>query len=316
MKTYTLGKTDTPGLYRVVNLEGDWNHYYDEPSKIYLRAVNYILRSGYAKGPGFFNAALKSTPEEWEKKLTEAGDRGDAIHQIIKRALDGEKINRFSKVLAENNIDYRPLQNHEWEAILAWGAFWAAHDMALIVSERSVRNLKEGYAGTLDCLARVRKSCGSRSCVCKDFTGKIVALDWKSGSGIWPEYHSQNTSYVHAIESDSQNPFHGLKIEGEAVVRIGTQHQNGGYQAEWRDREGMKGAWARFLAARTIHDESYKPFDPEKEIYDIPEILDLEIQHDTPREIPEKDAPKTAGEMTLEEFNQATSSVKPKADPK
>ena len=45
-----------PKLFRVVDIHGEWEHYFDEETGRYLRGVSSILHRGYAKGFGFYKA--------------------------------------------------------------------------------------------------------------------------------------------------------------------------------------------------------------------------------------------------------------------
>lgn len=284
MKTYTLSRTNNPKLFRIVDWDGDWTHYaHIESGKIediaqaqVLRAVNFILDNGYAKGQGFYEWLKKITPEEAEKKLKDAGDKGDAIHQLIAMCLTGEKVSKATPVLAEDNLTTRPSTWSEWEAYLAWAHFWTIHGVKRIAHEEAVANLLIGYAGTTDCIGRITKACESKYCKCVPMVGQIGILDWKSGSGIYDNYGAQFAAYS---KSDLSHLIGGNKIEFTAAIQIGCNHKsNGGYKAEWYDQKETEKHWLEFLAAKTIHDAHYRPFDPNKEIYDIPETVEVSVE--------------------------------------
>lgn len=275
MKTYELQPTSDKDLFRVVDRNGNWKHYFHEPTKKYLRSVNNILDEGYAKGYGFHRYLLGITKEEAEKKLKEAGDRGDAIHQFIKTIfIQLGKVNRQTAVRAEDNRNERILTDDEWEAILAFQSFWQKHQPKLIAFEKAAYNLEEGYAGTLDAIIRLTKRCEVKTCQCKDLVGKVGLYDWKSGGGIYGSYGAQVAAYARA-----ENIRELIPINYTAILRIGTNHKTtGGYEFQPYDRDETKTHYREFMAARDIQDAEYEPFDPEKEIKEIAETIDLVIE--------------------------------------
>ena len=62
-----------------------------------------------------------------------------------------------------------------------------------------------------------------------------------------------------------------------AIDRVGTRHARG-YELEFYDKAETKTHWQEFLAALTIAQSEFKPFNPEKEIYDIVESVELTIK--------------------------------------
>jgi len=286
MKTYELRATSNPHVFRVVDRAGEWAHYFEDTTNTYLRGATSILGRSYPKGEGFYIALKRATPEEWDRKLSEAGDRGDAIHQFIAKILSGEQCDRHTKVLAENNIDYRELADDEWDAILSFERWWNAHAPKLIAYEQTVASLSLGYAGTLDVICRLTKSCGARCCNCKDAVGKVALLDWKSGGGIYESYGAQVACYAY---SDLSHLLHGLTVTVTGIVRIGTSHvTTGGYECKFYSQEETARNMDRFLAAKLLDDQNYRPFDPAKEIRDIPETLSLTIEREEISTVAEK----------------------------
>lgn len=273
MKSYELKATHDKDLFRVVDRNGDWKFYFHKPTKQYLPAVNYVLDTGFAKGYGFYKWALSKSPDEAEKILQAAGDKGDAIHQFIAKIFTGEAKDRSCRILAEDNQTERTLTNDEWDAILGFQEFWNAHEPVLIVSEMSVYNLKAGYAGTLDAVLKLTKQCDNKLCKCKSFIGKVGVWDWKSGGGIYPSYGAQNAAYG---ASDNLKRFLGKrKVEYTAIARIGTNHKKG-YELKFYDRKESNANYKKFLSAMDIAD--IKPFDPAKEVYEIPDVLNIQIK--------------------------------------
>lgn len=269
MKKYTLQDTSNSNIKRVCDRNNNWLHYHLVKENKDLRAVNYILDKGYAKGLGFYTALKNSSPEEWDKKLEKAGDKGDAVHQSIRTTLQVGKFSIEDKVLSENNKDTRVLTFEEWECILAFGRFWNDHDMKLVDVEQTVADEKNGFAGTLDMIATMRKSCGGRYCDCTPHINKLGLWDHKSGSGIYENYGAQLAAY----ESAQLGHLHRY-IEYTAIDHLGTNHKVG-YKLEFYDLGETAKHWKEFLAAKTIHDATYKPFVLEAENENIPDLIEL-----------------------------------------
>ena len=268
MKSYTFKETKDKDLFRVVDGNGDWTHYFHKPSGKYLRAVNHILNTGYAKGPRFYDWLKNKSAEESERILKTAGDRGDAIHQFIEIALKLKKVNRFTPVMGDDGKE-KVLTGGEWEAILAFGRFWQAHKPKIIASDYPVYNLKLGYAGTLDILFRLTETCGSKTCECVDAVNQVNLCDFKSGGGIYNSYGAQLAFY-----SNGENL--GFAVDSTSILRIGTSHKSG-YEFRLYGKEETQKHWTEAKAALCISDSEYKEF-TEKEIYDIPELLDLTVE--------------------------------------
>lgn len=294
MKTYTNEPTKDKDLFRVLDRNGDWTHYYHAPTGKYLRAVNFILDAGYAKGKFFYEWLKNKSAADAEKILKDAGDRGDAIHQFITKIFDvpfreqtikGEfveyefkDVDRLTTIKAEDNHADRLLTNDEWDAILAFATFWKAHEPKLIAYEFPAYDLKLGYAGTGDAIIRITKECEVRSCPCKGLAGKVGLLDWKSGGGIYGSHGAQVAAYskagsIKAMLLPEQRPTY------TAILRLGTNHKTThGYQFDVYDRKETDSHFQEFKAAIRISNADYKPFDPATEIVEIPDNLDMKVE--------------------------------------
>lgn len=299
MKSYELRATSHPKIKRVVNRKGDWDTYLLEPENAYLRSATAILSRGYAK-PGLLEWAKNHSADEADEILRAAGDRGDAVHQAIAMILSGKTVDRKTKVLAENNQDYRDLTDSEWDCLLSFDRFWIAHQPKLLTSEATVANVTAGYAGTLDAIVRITKSCGARCCNCADFVGALVLVDWKTSGGIHANYGAQVAAYCLALPAMTpylKAPY--PRVDKTAIIRLGTNHKTtGGYQCEFYDTPDTQIHYSEFLAAKTIDDATYRPFDPEKEIMQIPEVLKLKIEREEEPKKPRKPRARKAAKPT------------------
>lgn len=281
MKKFELSPTSNPDLFRIVDRKGDWTHYWHEPTKTVLRAVNFILSKGFEKGEGFYIALKNSTAEEWEKKLEKACDKGDAVHQAINQFLSGDgtkKFGRDMKVLADDNLNLRELTDEEWNVVLSFVRMWEAHAFKIVAKEETVCNLELGYAGTLDWIARATKECdkvcGTRGCKFKDVIGKLGLLDHKSGSGIYENYGPQLAAYVHC---DLSKFIKDKKIEYTAIDHLGTKHVCG-YDVEVYDEKETDVHFEEFKSAIVIANSRYKPFNLDEENEEIPDEVTITVE--------------------------------------
>ena len=272
MKTFSLQGTSDPNLFRVVDLKGDWRFYYQKKAKKYLLGVTTVLDMGYAKGQRFYEYLKNGNKEEIESKLEKAGDKGDAVHQLISMFLFNGKSAMSDDILAEDNKTKRKPTMEEWKALLTFTNFWQAHDPKLYAHEFAVHNLKFGYAGTVDAVIEITKKCESKLCGCGKYVGKVGVWDWKSGGNIYNSYGPQVAAYGQADQMRKTKH----RPEYTAILRVGTKHVRG-YETEFYDKEETKLHWNEFLAALTIAQSEFKPFNPEKEIYDIVEKVELKI---------------------------------------
>lgn len=302
-KTYEYLPTRNPELDRVVDREGNWNHYRNNKTGRFYRAVSYINSTGMAK-PDLMDWLRRTTPEEIERRLSVATPRGTRIHRGIESIfdlafLDFEKpaeakligtstikMNRQMLVADPKTNQSVALSNDEWDAMLSFSVFWIRHAPIIIRYEYSVKSEKHGYAGTPDIVCILTKVCGVRTCPCAEAVGKVVVLDWKSGSGIRNEYGPATAAYLFADEMAE------LKPVGTGIVRLGTEHKlTSGYEFKFYDKDAVKKHFLQFKAAIIISDSIYKPFNPDTDIQEIPDSFELTITNQLPA-APEKVAKK------------------------
>lgn len=270
MKTYTLEKTNSKKLFRVVDTNGNWTHYYHKPTDEYLRAVNYILKTGFTKGERFEEHLKNGEKAELERKLKLAGERGDRIHDMISYILTNKgKADMQTPVFNEETLQQELLNMDEWKCILAFQEFWNRHEPILIDYEFPTWNLNHGFAGTGDALLILTKKCDDKYCKCNKLIGKIGLYDWKSGRGIWEDQGPQTSAY-----SKGENLDH--PVDYTAILRLGTRTRRG-YEFEPYNKKQTEIHWKEFLAAIQISDATYRPFDSKK-IYDIPEKVNIKIK--------------------------------------
>jgi len=295
MKTYEKKSTLDPKLFRVVDIYGEWEHYFDEESGRYLRGVSSILHRGYAKGFGFYRAMQNLSAEEWERRLKAGGERGTALHEFVRAILDGNAFDRHLKIAVDHGDAFRELTIDEYLSALAWARFWTLHDPLLVAHERPVKNLREGYAGTFDVILILRKKCGDRYCKCAAFLGKLGLWDLKTGPGIYDDHGPQIAAYANGDLTPIIGDRH---IEYTAILNLNANTDRG-WKTEFYDEVATERHWQEFLSAKCIDDATYRHFNAEKEIYDIPETLNITVEREAaPAGAPEPEKAKAKKRRT------------------
>jgi hypothetical protein len=260
VKQYTLEPTKNPGLFRVVDMNGDWTHYlYAAPgtdpreSKVFLRSVNDILEHGYPKDTRFEQWLLRTLPQKREEIMRYACEKGRSIHHMIDELIQED--NMPTNLAASENMRH--------QAILSFVRFWELHAPVIITSEYPILNFDLEYAGTLDAILKLTKCCGKALCPCKEIIGKLGVWDWKTGSRIKQEHFAQVGAYKNGKNVKEILP-KGMTVEYGAILRIMAPHADRNtYQLKTAVGKRFDECFEQFLAAKTIAGFSYKGFDPD-----------------------------------------------------
>lgn len=179
--TSILSIISKPGLYKWYEANGTKKAY---DILTMLKEGAPIVYSYVANNlpPGF----LLSGKEHAEA----AASRGSSAHGYFEKILKGQEIDlsgedRAVVASVSNFKDYLKLSEFE-----------------TIKSESVIFSKKYKYAGTMDALIRHRD-------------GRIILRDWKTSSGIYPEYALQAIAYKSAAEEMT-----GEKIDDIEIVRL------------------------------------------------------------------------------------------------
>ena len=105
------------------------------------------------------------------KSKEKAGARGKDIHKVIENLIRG-------KITKQNG----PIRKY----IEAYKAFQKTTPHRVLASEKIVYSKKYGFAGTLDCIAKLK-------------SGEIVILDFKTGKNVYWEASLQLSAYLQAL---------------------------------------------------------------------------------------------------------------------
>lgn len=148
-----------------------------------------------------------------------AGQRGTRIHLGVENLIGGY-------TLQQN--DYT---TEEWVKLESFVKWYRDYQPEIIATEMAIFSKKGGYAGRLDCIAKVN--------------GQVVVIDWKSSKAIHESFALQVASYAHAIEEMTD-----LKITGTSILQLGASNKNGYRYAEyvnWQDNykvfQNVRATW-------------------------------------------------------------------------
>lgn len=122
----------------------------------------------------------------YRAKSKEAMDIGTKVHEAIQNFFDSNLTMKADEVQDED-------ARRGFEAFLLWGA---THDVDIISYEQVVSD-GETYAGRYDMLATV--------------DGVLTLVDFKTSTGIWPEYWMQTAAYASCLQEN---------VQAVAVLRI------------------------------------------------------------------------------------------------
>lgn len=117
-----------------------------------------------------------------------ARDIGSEAHQLIDDAIKG----RTPSIVATD------------EALNAFEAWerWSRDNVAeYVANELSLISTIRGYGGTIDAIGRMKD-------------GRLMLLDWKTGSGFYDSYPLQVAAYVILARE------HGYMVDGAMVIRL------------------------------------------------------------------------------------------------
>ncbi len=240
--SHTYEPTYDKNILRFVDREGNWTHYWIKNKKIFVPAVNHIIRVGYPKGERFYNYLLNATPDIAERKLLTAGEEGARTHDAIRDLISGEKVTLHSRYFHEITERYEPLSIEEWYNIEAFSNWVQKYQPEVIVHEHSLWSDVYKYAGTLDFIGTILVPEGDKIFPKEIWNTRIlILLDWKTSAGIWDDYELQVAAYRKAaLESLSSKlplsiPEYSKLWTG--IVRLGTNHKSGYEMKVWNEDE-------------------------------------------------------------------------------
>ncbi len=252
---YTHEPTSDPNIFRFVDRAGDWTHYWIKDQRMFVPAVNHVIRVGFPKGERFYDYLLNAHPDEARRRLATAGEEGARSHEAIRDLIRGDRINLDTRYFNELTDRYEPLSRDEWSNIEAFYEWCMKYDPHVAFYETAVWSKTHRFAGTIDFIGTISVSEGDKLFPKESWGTRILILiDWKTSSGIWDEYELQVASYRKAaleyIPDKLPRELRGNVWTG--IVRLGTNHKLGFEMKVW-DPETSEKNFDIFCAAEQIY---------------------------------------------------------------
>ena len=170
---------------------------------------------------------LKGAPDS---KRDKAADRGSVIHNVLDAYLKGKSLPDFNE--------------DEFAVALSADAFLNDYKPVIVATEVTVYSPAMNYAGTCDLFCRI--------------DGEPWLLDWKTGSGCYPEYALQLHAYSvaeRAIVDDFDTPAPWYKPRLGVVHLTPTGYELRPVEATWESRDA---AWRALVAVHGWSKEADK----------------------------------------------------------
>ena len=184
-----------------------------------------LIYWGYNRGIADGERRAKGEDEEglYASRDT-AAEVGSRVHQMI----EGMILGKETKALEDPELE-------AWaqDTFKSFRDWWADNDFKVVALEVPLFHEEFAVAGTFDCVARSK-------------TGKLVLLDWKTSSGIYPDYLVQVRAYAWLWEENLRD-----QIDGFHIVRF-SKERNGGMEHRQWSRASMDTCleqWIRWVQA-------------------------------------------------------------------
>lgn len=275
--SHTYEQTSNKNICKFVDREGNWTHYWIKSKKMFVPAVNHIIRLGYPKGERFYQYLLSVTPEVSEKRLRTAGEEGARTHDAIRHLIEGKRITLESLYYNDISKNLEPLTPEEWYNLEAFQSWCAKYQPHVLIVEYTVWSDVYKFAGTIDFLGTIHVPEGDKTFP-KEIQGRRIPIliDWKTSSGIWDEYELQTAAYRKAFLEKSVKQLDSTMKNGlwTGIVRLGTAHKIGYEMRVWNEEESERN-FGLFTSAYNLYiRKAGDVFEPE--LKQIP--IELEIR--------------------------------------
>lgn len=200
---------------------------YVEAELLYRATDPVVIAAGWKPDEIYIKNLCKEAKAAPWRKSQDAADIGSIVHRFAELYALGEK----------PPLPINPQARAAAEQFLGW---WEGNHVEVIAAERKVYNRAWNYAGTVDLIAEVRGA------------GLVIA-DFKTSSGIWPEYRLQLAAYQGAYEEEHP----GMEIDQRLCLRFG---KDGAFESAAYET-GFLPDWHGFMAALNLHrwQESISP---------------------------------------------------------
>jgi hypothetical protein len=153
--SHSYEPTNDKNIFRFVDRDGDWTHYWIKNKKKFVPAVNHIIRTGFPKGERFYAYLMNTSPDQAARRLATAGEEGARTHDAIRHLIDGKRVMVGSTYFNELTKSYEPLSAEEWRNLRAFANWSNRYKPEELVHEYTVWSEHYQYAGTLDFIGTI-----------------------------------------------------------------------------------------------------------------------------------------------------------------
>ena len=178
-----------------------------------------------------------------------AGKSGTKIHQNIELLLEGKELTREGSFTTE-----------EWVKLESFVKWHQDYKPEVIALEVPVFSKKGGYAGRVDCIAKIN--------------GELYIVDWKSSANIHKSFPLQFAAYANAIEENTD-----FVINNVAAIQLGAKNKTGYRFVTYPDWKELHYPTFQAVQKTWLYDNFDSLKNPkELPILKLPAVLKLDIK--------------------------------------
>jgi hypothetical protein len=253
------------------------------PEFTYKPSVTWIT-SFYPKGVAFYKWLADKGWNEAEALKVSAGDKGSKVHKGIELLVGGAEVKMEDKLTNKSTGEAEELSVEEYECLMSFVDWYKATEPQILTSERIVESNEYNYAGTVDCIAKIK--------------GETWIIDFKTGQNVWPEYELQLSAYKQALIEMKED----VKDAKLAILQLGYKRNKRLYKfTEVEDKFKL------FLGAKDIWQNECGKVSPKQVEYPLSlSLKKKEEENNKPKpkknELIKKDAVRkdTASQLALD----------------
>lgn len=255
-KSYQYVETKNPDIFRVVDRNNKCQWYWRKSSDQYFNSVDRLLAEGYKE------ADLVDYAMEEDVEILQ-----NSIEDILSSTKN--EIN-ISQAGSETGLQH-------WDSMVGFARFWEDHAPIILASSATLFNSMFKYAGEAHAIIILTKECGNDACPCHNLIGKVGLYRWQTD-----EPHPSDVARLCALAvaenlGEYLPPSEGLGYTSVLTIS-GGESAVSAYKISNYTQDDLAEAWPRFVGAVRIFEFVTTPFDPDKDIFDIPNTISFKIK--------------------------------------
>lgn len=283
MKNYIFVPTKNPDLFRVQDRLGHVDRYWRKSSDQYFSDIDEVLAEGYKD--------IDARDDSMDEQVL---DLNATIETVL--SVESEVVH-----LQQTESEHVLFEPYQWDAMVGFANFFERHEPILCASTAVLYNSMFKYAGTAAAILILTKDCGSpETCPCKDLIDKIGLFNWQ-----FDEPHPTDIAKLCSLSVSDNISEYIPPLSSLGYTAILTLSASGATLQPYRfssfTPDEMTDAWPRFIGALRIFEFVTTPFDPEKDIEEIPDEVNIVL-----RRFDFKKAEKEAAKLAKKKPHVAT----------